>query len=207
MPLACISTFVFFVENISYKLPFIGEHFALNSLFVLAISYVFELALPRVLTVLSALEVPGGRGCIHSITRDQTSFQLIDDAYNANPASMRASLINLGQMPCTNRRIAVLGDMRELGDFSQKYHEELAPVLQQGSVDILITVGEEMQYLQAVTTLCEKQHFETYKGVSQALKNLIQTGDVVLIKASRGIALDHVVNDLRSWNLHHVEVA
>lgn len=197
----------FFGENISYKLPFIGEHFALNSLFVLATSKAFELALPRVLSVLSALEVPSGRGCLHSITRDQTSFLLIDDAYNANPASMRASLINLGQMPCTNRRIAVLGDMRELGGFSQKYHAELAPVLQQGSVDILITVGQEMQHLQAVTTLCEKQHFETYAGVSEALQDMIQTGDVVLIKASRGIALDHVVNDLRSWHTHHVEVA
>jgi len=88
-----------------------------------------------------------GRGQRHRVETDGGELLLIDESYNANPASMAATLKSLGAERDVTRRIAVLGPMRELGEHSDALHAALAPAVRDAHVDLLILIGEEMDPL------------------------------------------------------------
>ena len=122
---------------------------------------------------------------------------LIDDAYNANPMSMKASIQTLGAYRL-GRRIAVLGDMLELGEESKKLHISLAQTLIENDIDSVYTVGTEMQALYDVLPK-EMQGYAT-KTVDEMIKildNSLQVDDTVLIKASNGIGLNKMIHALK----------
>ena len=122
---------------------------------------------------------------------------LIDDAYNANPMSMKASIQTLGAYR-VGRRIAILGDMLELGDDSQKFHTELSQTLIENNIDLVYTVGSEMRVLYDVLPK-EMQGYAT-KTVDEMIKildNVFQLNDTVLIKASNGIGLKKIIYALK----------
>lgn len=127
---------------------------------------------------------------------------MIDESYNANPASMRATLRALGQTPAT-RRIAVLGAMKELGDFAPRFHADLAEPLADAKVDFAILVGEEMRSLArslgkgdggALAAGLHFAHCDDPQAAIAALKDYgITAGDAVLVKGSNSVGLGKVV--------------
>jgi UDP-N-acetylmuramoyl-tripeptide--D-alanyl-D-alanine ligase len=125
---------------------------------------------------------------------DGGQLLLIDESYNANPASMAATLKSLGDERVEGRRIAVLGTMRELGEFSDEAHAGVAaPVLAAG-VDPLILVGEETRPLE--DALAGRIEVLRAADPEQAAETLLQTaraGDAVLVKASNGVGLARLV--------------
>lgn len=119
---------------------------------------------------------------------------LLDDAYNANPVSMRAALDALAATEADGRRIAVLGDMLELGPGAIGFHEQIGAHAD-GIADILVTVGP-LATAMAASFHGEHHHAADAEAASTLLPELIGDGDVVLVKASNGVGLKHVCEAL-----------
>jgi UDP-N-acetylmuramoyl-tripeptide--D-alanyl-D-alanine ligase len=119
---------------------------------------------------------------------------LINDAYNANPVSMEASLRHLSDRAAGRRRVAVLGDMAELGEDAPAYHERVGRVAA-ANADVLVAVGELARgYLGA--GVAEEHHAATLEDAVTAVDGLVRPGDVVLVKASRSAGLERVAEAL-----------
>lgn len=182
-------------QNVCYPLAAGGRHMALNSLAVLAavsaLGYPLEPALAR----LSRFTALAGRGELKRVTLNGTSFNLIDDAYNANPGSMQAALEQLSEQTCKGRRIAVLSEMKELGPQSADYHTQLAAQLNDSTIDKVYLVGNVWQQC---WDLLKAEKKATYVDDPQQLKPLLctqlQPEDTVLFKGSNSTKLHQLVS-------------
>jgi UDP-N-acetylmuramoyl-tripeptide--D-alanyl-D-alanine ligase len=121
---------------------------------------------------------------------------LIDESYNASPASMRAALDVLGRVDAP-RRIAVLGDMLELGEESAKLHAALAEPIEQAGVTQVFTVGKDMQRLhEALPARLRAAHAATSKEMAPIVKAALKPGDAVMVKGSLGSRMAEIVKTL-----------
>jgi UDP-N-acetylmuramoyl-tripeptide--D-alanyl-D-alanine ligase len=129
------------------------------------------------------------------------SFLVLDDAYNANADSMRAAIETLEQFPCDGRRIAVLGDMAELGATANEAHEEIGRRAAEGGIDWLMAVGQRSEITGSAARRAGLKNVVEIRDVDQAgeaLKDVVQAGDIVLVKASRSSRLERVVEFLKN---------
>lgn len=184
-----------------------GEHWISNSLAVMAAVRAAGGDLGAAGLALAEMGGLKGRGARHQIKpASGGKALLIDESYNANPASMRATLRALGQTPAT-RRVAVLGAMKELGDFAPKFHGQLVEPLGEAKVDFVILVGEEMAALAkalrddlgkgASAALAGGLSFAHCDGPAEAIAELeeygITAGDAILVKGSNSVGLGRLV--------------
>jgi UDP-N-acetylmuramoyl-tripeptide--D-alanyl-D-alanine ligase len=134
-------------------------------------------------------------------TKDIT---IINDTYNANPSSMEESLKELVHMKGGGRTVAFLGDMFELGKFSEKFHRSICAVIERLKINVLITVGEMMglaaeecrKYAEAVNLAVYQ--FKTVADAVQDVPDIINAGDIVLVKGSRAMGMEKIVDAMRS---------
>jgi UDP-N-acetylmuramoyl-tripeptide--D-alanyl-D-alanine ligase len=187
--------------SISFALGAPGDHLAQNSLAVVAVLDCLGLPLPVALTPLAAIAAPAGRGARSIIETATGPLLLIDESYNANPASMRAALATLGTVPREKflRRIAVLGDMRELGAEAPALHRALKPAIDGASTDLVFACGEHMREL---CMLLPPAMLGGWAGTSTDLVPLLSValrgGDVVMIKGSLGTNMAPLVTATRA---------
>ncbi len=172
-----------------------GEHWVSNALGVLAA--VEAVGADVAVAALALADMGGlkGRGARHVIELDGGEALLIDESYNANPASMAATLKSLGAERDVARRIAVLGPMRELGAHSVELHAGLAPAVLDAHVDELILIGEEMRPLAELVV--GKISLDLVGSVDEAIAGLLaklHPGDAVLVKASNSVGLAKLVD-------------
>lgn len=120
---------------------------------------------------------------------------IINDAYNSSPASMKAALKTLIQMD-GERKLAVIGDMYELGEKSEQWHREVGESVEAKSLDMIFTVGEDSEYIIKDQPLKSAKHFRQLNKLNQELLRVLRPGDILLVKASRGMELDRVVSFL-----------
>jgi UDP-N-acetylmuramoyl-tripeptide--D-alanyl-D-alanine ligase len=175
--------------RVTYKVGAPGKHQVINSLAVLAAAQLAGGDLARGAMALGVWRAPRGRGRRLVFTTQLGSVSIIDESYNANPASMRAAIATLGQVqPGGNgRRIAVLGDMLELGQAAPHLHTELAEALVDANVDLVYTAGPMMALLRdALPAALRAGHARTADGLADMLERDIRPGDVVMIKGSLG---------------------
>ena len=186
-----------------FKLAVPGRHLASNAVAVLAAVQAAGGDIPQAAMALGQWQPYSGRGTRERLvlsTTDDLAVELIDDAYNANPASIAASLevLAASQPELQGRRLAVLGDMRELGAAGPELHAEIADLASVESIDLIYTSGELMQHLHdALPELKRGLHTENSDEMARALPRQLQAGDVVLIKGSNGSKLSRVVDGLR----------
>jgi len=176
-----------------------GEHWVSNALAVLGA--VEALGGDLAAAGLALAELPGlkGRGERHTIRAEGGEALLIDESYNANPASMAATLKTFGALKPAGRRIAVLGAMRELGGESAAFHAALAGPVEAACVDYAILVGEEMESL--AKALGQKVKIAHVEGVAAAIELVsgeVRPGDAILVKGSNSIGLAALVEALAS---------
>ncbi|WP_271439151.1 UDP-N-acetylmuramoyl-tripeptide--D-alanyl-D-alanine ligase [Pontixanthobacter luteolus] len=186
-----------------------GDHWISNALAVMAAVRAAGGDLGSAGLALAEMGGLKGRGARHQITAISGKALLIDESYNANPASMRATLRQLGQTPAT-RRVAVLGSMKELGDFAPRFHAQLAEPLAEANVDFAILVGEEMKALVrdlgkgAADALAGGLSFAHCEGPAEAISALeefgITSGDAILVKGSNSVGLGRVVAHFTARN-------
>ncbi len=188
-------------EDVIYKLGMPGEHMAMNSLAVLGAVKLMGADLARAALALAVAEPAKGRGARQVLRVEGGQILLIDESYNANPTSVRAALGLLGQAkPGRNgRRIAVLGDMLELGELGPAYHAELAEPMDAAQVDVLYATGPLMANLWAVTPAAKRATYaESSDGLRDALLADLRAGDVVMIKGSLGSHMGPLVEAIRA---------
>ncbi len=187
-------------KKISYSLPVLGAHMAANSLLVLAAVHALGLDVQKSASALSAFEEPEGRGRIVNIRIGDKPVLLIDDSYNASPASMRAAFAKTQDVWAREgkgRKVAALGDMLELGDNAKKMHEELAASL--GGFDKIFTAGALMQHLHKVLPPAQQGgHVPTAKELLPILTQAAQAGDILLVKGSHGSKMYEIAQALRN---------
>jgi UDP-N-acetylmuramoyl-tripeptide--D-alanyl-D-alanine ligase len=197
-------------DLLTFKISQPGEHWILNALGVLAA--VKALGADLGLAGLALAEMTGlaGRGRrLRVSTRDRGQATILDEAYNANPASMAAALDVLSGWPveAPGRRIAILGDMKELGNQSADFHRALASPLYKAGVNIVWTVGDEItpliEALEKAASTTQKeaknidyQHFESADAILACVRDTIKNGDCVLIKGSNAMGLGKIVTAL-----------
>ena len=197
-------------EAILFKLGCVGRHFAMNALGVLAVVQDFGVDMAVAAADLAQWQPPDGRGRRETIVLDQVEdhlrFDLIDDAFNANPASMAAALAVLAAASPkdglgrhrTGRRIAILGDMLELGRDEAALHAEIVHNPAMASVQRVHCVGPRMQYLwQALPRAQRGEWAPTADALAARAAHLADAGDVVLVKGSKGSHVSRVANALR----------
>jgi len=129
---------------------------------------------------------------------------VIDDSYNANPTATRQALDLLAREPTASRRVAVLGEMLELGDRKDALHEEIGRHAVSGRVDVLIAVGGDAARVLAGAAVAagmapeSVRYFPTSDEAADAIAASVRSGDVVLVKGSRGVRTDRVVDRLKA---------
>ena len=172
------------------KIPAMGRHNVANALAAYCAATRLGLNARRVIAGLADFEQTGMRQKVVHVR----GVDVIEDCYNANPDSMKAALAMFREYPC-KRRFALLGDMLELGDISRAAHEEVGRQAVENKVDYLVTYGEQAKRIAVVAAAkgLPTLHADTYAQAAEALLNKMQPGDALLVKASRGMALEKVL--------------
>ncbi|MGK2742364.1 UDP-N-acetylmuramoylalanyl-D-glutamyl-2,6-diaminopimelate--D-alanyl-D-alanine ligase [Tepidicaulis sp. LMO-SS28] len=197
-------------EGATFKISVPGQHIVMNSLAVLGAVKAAGADLARALLKLADLTPPAGRGERHHIKAGAHDFLLIDESYNANPASMRAALAALGQASPRGqgRRIAVLGDMLELGPRSDELHAGLASALEEAGAAQLYACGPHMKALcNAAPARIDVFHGETSDDLIKPLLRQLRAGDCVMVKGSLGSKMARVVEALKALGDEDAEEA
>lgn len=187
------------VGNVKFQvaLPVVGEHNVLNALAAVAVGLCFGVPVEDIARGLDNVVLPDKRADVFESTG---KYNIFDDTYNANPASMAAALRTLASMN-GGRKIAVLGDMLELGDYAVAAHREIGKLAAELGVSALVTVGElgreiavgarEAGFLGGI------EEFDTSEAAGSVVRGKVQVGDVVLVKGSRGMKMENVVEALK----------
>jgi len=186
--------------EVAYKFGAPGRHLVGNSLAVLTAVKLVGADLALAALALADMHAPKGRGARFGLPVPGGDITVIDESYNANPASMRAALSLLAQSEpgFRGRRIAVLGDMRELGATSDDLHRDLAGPVEEASVDLLFASGPHMKALYGeMPDLRRGLYAEKSEGLVAAVLDEVRAGDVVMIKGSLGSRMGPVVEALR----------
>jgi UDP-N-acetylmuramoyl-tripeptide--D-alanyl-D-alanine ligase len=189
--------------ELSFTLAYPGDHWISNAMAVLAAVQALGGDLAAAGLALGEMEGLAGRGARHVIkTSDGGDALIIDESYNANPASMAATLAVLGAAKAS-RRIAVLGEMRELGPDGEGLHAGLAGPIAQADVDLALLVGPAMAPLKkALEGRLETVHAPDAASALESLEGRVQSGDVLLIKGSNAVGLSRIVEALISNRSH-----
>ena len=190
----------FRVDQQPFEVPIWGRQALTGALAAVAIGREFGLTDRQIAAGLQQFQPVSGRGAVR-VCGDWT---VIDDTYNASPASMRAACELLGNWPGASRRILVLGEMRELGPDTRRYHQELGAFAAGSGVDVILAYGERAS--DVVHGACEAgfpqrsaESFEDLRELQQQLRERLVPMSVVLVKGSRSMRMERVVDWLEEW--------
>ncbi|NUT00233.1 MAG: UDP-N-acetylmuramoylalanyl-D-glutamyl-2, 6-diaminopimelate--D-alanyl-D-alanine ligase, partial [Sphingomonas sp.] len=181
-------------SEVTFTISQRGEHWVSNALAVLAAVEALGQDVGVAGLALADLGGLKGRGERHLLPLDGGELLLIDESYNANPASMAATLKSLGAEVGIERRIAVLGPMRELGEHGAALHAGLAPSILDAHVDRVILIGDEMRPLaESIVGRVGVDLADDVEDATAALLSMIRPGDAVLVKASNSVGLAKLI--------------
>ena len=187
--------------TLQFRLGAPGEHLAVNALAVLLIAYVFGVDLDAAAAKLEGFQASKGRGGQEKIAIAKGEITLIDESYNANPASVRAALTLLADARPgpAGRRIAVLGDMLELGPHSAEMHANLADDMMRARVDLLFTAGPQAaSVFYAVPDSMQGAHRRSAAELEEPFLAALRDGDVVMLKGSNAMRMGALAQRLRA---------
>ena len=189
--------------ELTYRLAVAGQHWVLNSLGVLAAIAAAGGDISAAATALGEMKARKGRGLFHVLHTADGEFTLIDESYNASPVSMKAAIEVLGETEPGRggRRIAILGDMLELGQGSARLHAGLIDVLEKEAIDLVFTAGDQMAHLaKALDPAMSAGHAANTHLLKSMVLKAIQPGDVVVVKGSAGSKTGIIVQAFLNLN-------
>ncbi len=172
------------------RIPAPGEHMVKNALAAMAVGEILGLSISEIEQGIKSYKTGKMRMQISEL---ENGITIIDDTYNASVDSMVAALKVLQNIETTSRKIAILGDMFELGTHSEELHLQVGKAADAMDIDCVYTIGNYAQKINEGITVCEAEHFENKQLCISELSRLLRPGDVVLVKASRGMHLEQVV--------------
>ncbi len=193
------STYKIDVDGKTYdvKISVGGNHFVLNSLCAIAIGRIFNIRMEDILDGIANFELTKRR---MQVEKSKNEITIINDCYNANYDSMKAAIEYLGKLN-SSTKIAVLGDMLELGEFSKELHEKIGEEVVKNKIDILITVGKESENIAKVAELKgmakEKIHIcKNNEEAIQLIKKIAKPKEAILLKASNGMKFQNIYEQI-----------
>ncbi|MDZ4738251.1 MAG: UDP-N-acetylmuramoylalanyl-D-glutamyl-2,6-diaminopimelate--D-alanyl-D-alanine ligase [Rhodospirillaceae bacterium] len=187
--------------RLDYCLAVPGRHWVMNSLSVLAAVQAVGADVGDAAASLARMMPPKGRGQRFRVALPEGGFDLIDESYNASPVAVRAALAVLGRATIKQggRRIAILGDMRELGVQAPLLHAGLAADIEENKIDLVYCCGPMMAHLhEALPATRRGAHAADSAALAPLVRRAIRPGDVVLVKGSLGSRMAPVVETLRA---------
>ncbi len=181
------------------RVPVGGEHFILNSLCAIAVGELLHIEIKDIKKGIESFQLTKNR---MEVTECKNGIKIINDAYNSSVESVKASLAYMKHINA-NRRIAVLGDVLETGEFAKELHESIGKIVYENAVDILICSGENAKY---IVESAKKQgfdenriyYFENKEEIVDLLKKIIEPNDVILFKASNGMRFFEIAEKVKS---------
>jgi UDP-N-acetylmuramoyl-tripeptide--D-alanyl-D-alanine ligase len=189
-------------ERVAFRLAAPGRHLAMNAVAAVAAVRLAGADVGEAASALGAFHAPDGRGRRMALScPDGGEVLLIDESYNANPSSMRAALDVLAgiKIAQNSRKVAVLGDMLELGHGSLQYHAELADVIDFAAVDLVFCAGPHMKALfDRVPPASRGGHANSAEELAAQVCDAVRAGDVVMVKGSLGSRMARVVEALKT---------
>jgi UDP-N-acetylmuramoyl-tripeptide--D-alanyl-D-alanine ligase len=176
-------------EEVELRLPFRQRHLAENTLAALLAYHVLGLPLERAQEGIDGIVLSRWRGEEVPLAGGGVA---INDAYNANPTSMRAALLDLAERADGRRRVAVLGEMAELGAESERYHREIGALIDELGIEAVVGVGRLGRLYLEPGGGADLRWVETVEELPDLLGDVVHAGDVVLVKASRAVGLEGI---------------
>lgn len=173
--------------------PALGLHSVYNALAAVSAGLLLGMGMDEIAEGIETYQPLPGRMNVKKIVR----YTVIDDTYNANPTSVQASVDVLKK--CSGRRVCILGDMRELGPESARLHEQVGEYVADSEIERILCVGADSEHMfhgVCKTAPDRALYFETQESLIASLSELIQQGDTILVKASRGMHLEQTVQFL-----------
>ncbi len=176
-------------EVVHAIIPLPGEHMIYNAMAAAAVALQFGMSKEEIAAGISHVEAVAGRS--HLV--EAGDKVVIDDCYNANPVSMKAAIDLLATAP--GRKVAILGDMFELGENEKAMHGEVGEYAAEKDIDLILCVGElsEAMYQEAAGNGGNAKYYETREALEEVLNEILQPGDTVLVKASHSMAFENLV--------------
>ena len=179
-------------SNCSVEVPVGGEAFVYNSLAAISVGKILQIDIEKIKQGILKFQLTKMR---LDVQKSNNGYTIINDCYNANYDSMKSALQYLNRMPA-NRKIAVLGDMLELGQYSEKLHQDVGRAVVENKIDILITVGKEAKN---IAKIAQKNNVTTYEFLDnncaiKKLKEILKKDDTVLVKASNSMNFKEIVS-------------
>lgn len=178
-------------ERVPVRLPLSGDHHVMDALLALAAGSCQGVSLEEGAAALAELHPSGLRQKLLEVR----GIQVVADCYNANPDSMRASLLAFAKLPARGKRIAVLGDMLELGRIAEESHREAGRLCAETGVGLLLCMGEESRRMaeEAAKHGLDARHFTDGEELVKTLREEAKAGDAVLFKASHGMEFEKLI--------------
>ncbi len=186
----------FKVGGAEYQINAAGVHFVYNALAAISAGSTAGIRPESIVSSLKGIYPGPMRGAVVKYM----GVTYIPDCYNANPTSMEYALKILAVVPCENRRIAVVGDMLELGSFSEKEHTELGRKMDSMQIDVVVAVGKYAGLICREINGAECFSAPDSDSCIGIVREILEEGDTVLLKASRGVALEKILYTLGVWS-------
>jgi UDP-N-acetylmuramoyl-tripeptide--D-alanyl-D-alanine ligase len=182
-------------REIAFRIGAPGRHWVSNALGVIACAAALGADPEVTARALADFKAPAGRGRQHRLAVSGGAITLIDDSYNANPASVRAALDVLGS--ATGRKLAALGDMLELGDHAPMLHAELASPIATSGIDRVYTAGRAMRHLHETLPSARRGvHVDDAAKLLPVIEAELRPGDTLLVKGSLGMRMGRIIEAL-----------
>lgn len=184
-------------QGSSYKLGMLGRHNTKNACFAISIARKLDVPEEKIKKALEKIELTGMR---FEKLEGKNGSTIINDAYNASPTSMKASIEVIKEMNDYRRKILVLGDIFELGNNAEEMHKTVAEAITP-EIEALFTIG---RYAEAITNEVKEYqkeitaiHFDDYSKLTDTLQNYLEPESLVLLKASRGMKLEQILSEIQ----------
>ncbi len=187
-----------------YKFKVIGQLIK-NITFVLAVLEILNLNINKIKNKIKNIKLLEGRGKIYKIKYKNLKFNLIDESYNANPLSMKQSILNLSNIKNNNYKYILLGDMLELGEKSQKLHENLSPIINNSNINKLFVHGDYIMNTYKNVKKDKRGNVLQYKSdFKEILLPILQNNDYLMIKGSNATGLNEISKNLTKGRINAI---
>lgn len=184
-----------FGQHIHVTIPVMGKHNVYNTLAAVCVGLVLKIPLNKICESFQNYQNAPLRQNIY----ENNGIKILEDCYNASPDSIQAALDVLQEIPCEGKRVAVLGDMLELGEYSEQAHRSVGKHVAEANIDLLICYGKEAMQIKEsaiINGMVYAHYFESKNTLIDFIRQNIYKGDAILFKASRGIKLEEVLQEV-----------
>lgn len=185
-------------NTLTIEVPVGGKHFVYNALCAITVGELLQISQEQIIRGIKKFELTKRR---MDITKNKNNVTIINDSYNANYDSVKAAIEYLAQIKA-NKKIAMLGDMLELGKYSKQLHEKVGEEIVKNKIDILVTVGKEAESIvKSAKQLGLKEQniyqLDSIENAIEILNKILDPEDVVLVKASNGMKFDQIIEKIQ----------